>query len=205
MIYLNNMRFSPLLEQLIETLRCLPGVGPKTAQRMALQLLIRGRDNGKRLAHCLNEAMSRIGHCQLCRVFTESDLCEICASTHRDASLLCIVENPIDVAAIEQTSSYKGKYFVLLGHLSPLDGIGPEEIGIAQLKSQFERGEIKEAILATNPTVEGEATAHYISTLAKQFTIKVTRIAHGVPIGSELEYIDSSTLTHALVGREEIR
>ena len=196
------MHFSPLLEQLIEVLQCLPGVGPKTAQRMAFQLLTRARDNGKRLAKSLNEAMERINHCTQCRIFSETPLCEICASPHRDFSLLCVVENPIDVAAIEHTSSYKGKYFVLLGHLSPLDGIGPEEIGIAQLKSHFECSNIKEVILATNPTVEGEATAHYISQLAKQFALKVTRIAHGVPIGSELEYIDSSTLAHALAGRD---
>jgi recombination protein RecR len=198
------MRFSPLLEQLIETLRCLPGVGPKTAQRMALQLLTRGRDNGKRLAKSLIEAMENIGHCQQCRIFSETDICEICTSKHRDSGLLCIVENPIDVSVIEQTSSFRGKYFVLLGHLSPLDGIGPEEIGIAQLKKHFERGDIHEVILATNPTVEGEATAHYISEMAKQHSIKVTRIARGVSIGSELEYIDPNTLAHAFAGRETI-
>lgn len=199
------MRFSPLLEQLIESLRCLPGVGPKSAQRMALQLLTRSRENGRRLANSLNEAMEHIKHCALCRIFSETELCEICASSSRDASLLCIVENPIDVSALEQSCCYRGKYFVLLGRLSPLDGIGPEEIGIAQLKNHFARGDIREVILATNPTVEGEATAHYISELAKQYTIKVTRIAHGVPIGSELEYIDSSTLAHAMVGRDIIR
>jgi len=198
------MRFSPLLDQLIEALRCLPGVGPKTAQRMALQLLTRGRDNGRRLAQSLIEAMEQIGHCQQCRIFSETELCDICSSTHRDHTLLCIVENPVDVSVIEQTSSFRGKYFVLLGHLSPLDGIGPEEIGIAKLKSLFELGHIHEAIIATNPTVEGEATAHYISELAKQYTIKVTRIARGVSIGSELEYIDASTLAHALTGREVI-
>ena len=196
------MRFSPLLEQLIEALRCLPGVGPKTAQRMALQLLARGRENGKKLAKSLLDAMEHIKHCQQCRIFSETDFCEICASNHRDHTLLCIVENPVDVAAIEQTAGFRGKYFVLMGRLSPLDGIGPEEIGIAKLKLLFERGDIKEAILATNPTVEGEATAHYISELAKQFKIKVTRIAHGVPMGSELEYIDSSTLAHAMAGRD---
>lgn len=195
------MRFSPLLEQLIEALRSLPGVGPKTAQRMALQLLTRGRDNGKRLAQRLHEAMEHIGHCEDCRIFSESARCEICASTSRDRSLLCVVENPIDVTVIEQASSFRGRYFVLLGRLSPLDGIGPEEIGIAALIAQLEQGEINEVILATNPTVEGEATAHYISELAKQRKIKVTRIAHGVPIGSELEYIDSSTLAHAFAGR----
>lgn len=198
------MRFSPLLEQLIETLRCLPGVGPKTAQRMALQLLTRGRDNGKRLAKSLIDAMDNIGHCQQCRIFSETELCEICSSRHRDPALLCIVENPIDVSVIEQTSTFRGKYFVLLGHLSPLDGIGPEEIGIAQLKKHFERGDIHEVILATNPTVEGEATAHYISEMAKQHSIKVTRIARGVSLGSELEYIDPNTLAHAFAGREII-
>lgn len=198
------MRFSPLLEQLIEALRCLPGVGPKTAQRMALQLLTRGRDNGKQLAQRLVEAMEQIGHCQQCRIFSESTLCEICLSTNRDSTLLCVVENPVDVSVIEQTSSFRGKYFVLLGHLSPLDGIGPEEIGIGKLKSYFQKGIIQEAIIATNPTVEGEATAHYISELAKQYSIKVTRIARGVALGSELEYIDPYTLAHAFEGREII-
>lgn len=195
------MRFSPLLEQLIEALRCLPGVGPKTAQRMAMQLLTRGRDNGHRLAKTLVEAMQNIRHCQQCRIFSEHEICEICASNHRDHTTLCIVENAIDVSALEQTSIYRGKYFVLLGRLSPLDGIGPDEIGIPQLKSRLEVNDIKEVILATNPTVEGEATAHYISELAKPYQIKVTRIAHGVPIGSELEYIDASTLAHALTDR----
>jgi recombination protein RecR len=198
------MRFSPLLEQLIEALRCLPGVGPKTAQRMAMQLLTRGRDNGQRLAKTLMEAMTQIRHCKQCRIFCEYELCEICTSHSRDHTTLCVVENAIDVTVIEQTSSFRGKYFVLLGRLSPLDGIGPEEIGIGQLKMRFDEGDIKEVILATNPTVEGEATAHYISELAKPYQIKVTRIAHGVPIGSELEYIDSSTLAHALAGREVI-
>lgn len=198
------MRFSPLLEQLIEALRYLPGVGPKTAQRMALQLLTRGRDNGKRLAHRLVDAMERIRHCHDCRIFSESDLCEICAAPHRDSTLLCVVENPIDVSAIEQASSYKGKYFVLLGHLSPLDGIGPDEIGISTLQSHFELGHIQEVILATNPTVEGEATAHYIAEFAKTYQIKVTRIARGISIGSELEYIDPNTLAHALLSREKI-
>lgn len=198
------MRFSPLLDQLIEALRCLPGVGPKTAQRMALQLLTRGRENGKRLAQSLTDAMTHINHCQQCRIFSETEYCEICSSTHRDPHLLCIVENPVDVSMIEQTSSFRGKYFVLLGHLSPLDGLGPEEIGIAKLKLQFERGNLQEVIIATNPTVEGEATAHYISELAKQYSIKVTRIARGVSLGSELEYIDPNTLAHALAGREVI-
>lgn len=199
------MRFSPLLEQLIEALRCLPGVGPKTAQRMALQLLTRGRDNGKQLAQALLLAMDNIHHCQECRIFSESPICEICASLSRDASTLCLVENPIDVSVLEQTGSFRGKYFVLLGRLSPLDGIGPEEIGIPQLILRFKQGQVEEVILATNPTVEGEATAHYISELAKQYQIKVSRIAYGVPIGSELEYIDSNTLSHALAVREVLR
>jgi recombination protein RecR len=198
------MRFSPLLEQLIEAFRCLPGVGPKTAQRMAMQLLLRHRDKGKRLASSLLEAMEQIQHCVQCRIFSETESCEICTSPHRDSSLLCIVENPIDVTVIEQTGTFKGKYYVLLGHLSPLDGIGPEEIGITPLKNYFMRGEIKEIILATNATVEGEATAHYISELAKPHAIKVTRIARGIAIGSELEYIDPNTLAHALAGREEL-
>lgn len=198
------MHFSPLLEQLIEALRCLPGVGPKTAQRMALHLLTRGRDKGIRLAKQLQDAMQHISHCHYCRVFSETEYCDICASNHRDPSLLCIVENPVDVTVIEQTGIFRGKYFVLLGRLSPLDGIGPEDIGINQLKSHFSQGLIKEVILATNPTVEGEATAHYIAELAKTSQIKVSRIAHGIPIGSELEYIDSNTLAHAISGRNNI-
>ena len=198
------MRFSPLLEQFIESLRCLPGVGQKTAQRMAFQLLTRDRENGKRLAKHLNDAMDNIGHCSQCRIFCEAESCDICLSTHRDPTALCIVENAIDVSVIEQCSSFKGKYFVLLGHLSPLDGVGPEEIGITQLTKRFKNADIKEVIIATNPTVEGEATAHYISELAKQSHIKVTRIARGVSIGSELEYIDSNTLAHAFAGREII-
>lgn len=198
------MHFSPLLQELIEALQCLPGVGPKTAQRMALQLLTRGRDNGKRLAERLQLAMTNIGHCLDCRIFSESERCEICTNTHRDHTLLCVVENPIDVTVIEQTSRFRGKYFVLLGHLSPLDGIGPEEIGINQLRTHFEQGHTQEVILATNPTVEGEATAYYISELAKQFAIKVTRIARGISIGSALEYSDPSTLMHAFDGREVI-
>ncbi|OGT37672.1 MAG: recombination protein RecR [Gammaproteobacteria bacterium RIFCSPHIGHO2_12_FULL_38_14] len=198
------MRFSPLLDQLIEALRCLPGVGKKTAERMALYLLTRDRENGKRLAEHLLQAMTKISHCQSCRIFSETPCCEICSSPQRDHTIRCIVENPIDVTMIEQTGSYKGKYFVLLGRLSPLDGIGPDDIGLPHLKSHLEQGEIHELILATNPTVEGEATAHYISTLAKQYRIKVTRIAQGVPKGCELEYVDSSTITLAMTSREEI-
>lgn len=193
---------SPLLEQLIEALRCLPGVGPKTAQRMAFQLLERNRDNGKQLARTIQDALEQIRHCQNCRTFSETDLCKLCASPHRDASLLCIVESPVDMIAVEQMGSYRGRYFVLLGRLSPLDGIGPDEIGIKALSSLLGQGTIKEVILATNPTVEGAATAHYLSELIKQYKIKTTRIAHGVPLGGELEFIDMGTLAHAFAGRE---
>ncbi len=198
------MLSSPLLERLIEALRYLPGVGPKTAQRMAFQLLERGRDNGKRLANILLEAMEHIGHCKSCRTFSETELCKLCTSPNRDASLLCIVESPVDMVAVEQMGGFRGLYFVLMGHLSPLDGIGPDEIGIKELTMLLAKGMIKEVILATNPTVEGEATAHYISELVKQYEIKATRIAHGVPLGSELEFIDSGTLAHAFAGRETV-
>jgi recombination protein RecR len=195
------MLSSPLLEQLIEALRYLPGVGPKTAQRMAYQLLERGRENGKRLSLILQAAMEQIGHCVSCRTFSETELCKVCASTNRDTSLLCITESPIDMLAVEQMGGYRGRYFILMGHLSPLDGVGPDEIGMQELNILLASGTIKEVILATNPTVEGEATAHYISELVKQYAIKVTRIAHGVPLGGELEYIDSGTLAHAFAGR----
>ena len=195
------MQFSPLLEQLIEALRCLPGVGPKTAQRMAFQLLERGRDKGKHLANTLLTAMQEIAHCEQCRTFSETPRCNLCRTTHRDDSLLCIVESPADIIAVEQSGSFRGRYFVLMGHLSPLDGIGPDELGMKQLLNLLSQNSVKEIILATNPTVEGEATAHYLSELIKQFKIKVTRIAHGVPLGGELEYIDSGTLAHAFAGR----
>lgn len=198
------MLSSPLLDQLIEALRFLPGVGPKTAQRMAFQLLERGRENGKRLAQILQEAMEQIGHCINCRTFSESPLCKVCASANRDPALLCIIESPIDMVAVEQMGSYRGRYFILMGHLSPLDGIGPDEIGIKKLSELLASGTIKEVILATNPTVEGEATAHYISELVKQYAIKASRIAHGVPLGGELEYIDSGTLAHAFAGRDTL-
>ncbi len=199
------MRFSPLLEELIENLRSLPGVGPKTAQRMAFQLLTRGRQGGKQLAQKLLQAMDGIGQCRLCRTFSELELCEVCSSPRRDPALLCVVENPIDMMVLEQVGLYKGYYFVLMGHLSPLDGIGPDKLGISDLAQRLAQNAIHEMILATNPTVEGEATAHYISDLAKQFpAIKVTRIAHGVPLGGELEFIDGGTLAHAFAGRSLI-
>lgn len=195
------MHFSPLLEQLIEALRCLPGVGPKTAQRMAFQLLERNRDKGKQLAKTLQDAMQNISHCKNCRTFSETEYCRLCTSTQRDQALLCIVESPADIVAVEQMGSYRGLYFVLMGHLSPLDGIGPDDLGIPLLTPILARNTVKEVIIATNPTIEGEATAHYISELIKQYDIKVTRIAHGVPLGGELEYIDSGTLAHAFAGR----
>jgi recombination protein RecR len=198
------MLSSPLLEQLIEALRCLPGVGPKTAQRMAFQLLERGRDNGKHLAETLLKAMDNIGHCESCRTFSETSLCKVCSSPNRDPALLCIVESPVDMMAVEMMGGFRGLYFILMGHLSPLDGIGPDEIGIKQLNTLLAKGIVKETILATNPTVEGEATAHYISELVKQYGIKASRIAHGVPLGGELEYIDSGTLAHAFAGRETV-
>src|SRR5690242_9026833 len=199
------MRFSPLLEKLIESLRGLPGVGPKTAQRMAFQLLTRGRESGIQLAEMLQQAMASIKHCQMCRTFCELALCEVCRSPQRDPALLCIVENPIDMLVIEQAGLFKGFYFVLMGHLSPLDGIGPDKLGMDELAQRFSQKIISEVILATNPTVEGEATAHYISDLAKQYAdIKVTRIAHGVPLGGELEFIDGGTLAHAFAGRSTI-
>lgn len=195
------MQFSPLLEQLIDALRCLPGVGPKTAQRMAFQLLERGREQGSHLAKTLQTAMQEIKHCLNCRTFSETDYCRLCQSPHRDPALLCIVESPADIVAVEQMGTYRGLYFVLMGHLSPLDGIGPDDLGIKQLTQLFNKQIVKEVILATNPTVEGEATAHYISELIKPYSIKATRIAHGVPLGGELEYIDSGTLAHAFAGR----
>lgn len=198
------MAMSPLLEQLIEALRCLPGVGPKSAQRMAFHLLERNRDGALKLADALKQAVEEIGHCSLCHTFSEHDLCPVCASPSRDNSLLCVVESPADVLAIEQATGFQGKYFVLMGHLSPLDGIGPAELGLDRLQKRFEEGDIKEVILATNPTVEGEATAHYISEMAEEQGIVASRIAHGVPLGGELEYIDGGTLAHAFSGRRQI-
>jgi recombination protein RecR len=197
------MEHRPLLDRLMSALRCLPGVGPKSAQRMAFYLLQRDRDGGRRLAALLSESMDNIGHCQRCRTLTEADICALCQNPRRDASLLCVVENPSEMAAIEQSAGYSGLYFVLGGHLSPLDGIGPEELGMAQLQQRLAEGEVSEVILATNPTIEGEATAHYIGTMAKARSVRATRIAHGIPLGGELEYVDGGTLAHALAGRRD--
>lgn len=198
------MSFSPLIEQLITALRCLPGVGPKSAQRMALHLLERDRHAAGVLADALAEAVEKIGHCSSCRTLSEKDICDLCESDSRDRSTLCVLETPMDVMAVEQTGGFNGLYFVLGGHLSPIDGIGPEDIGIDRLITRVRSGEVKELILATNPTVEGEATAHYIAAQVDDCDTKVTRIAHGVPVGGELEYVDGGTLAHALAGRRAL-
>jgi recombination protein RecR len=198
------MKHPPSLSRLIDALRTLPGVGPKTAQRMAFHLLQDGRDGARVLADSLTVALSRVGRCTRCRMFTESETCFVCSSPQRDAGLLCVVESPADVVALEQSAGYRGRYFVLMGHLSPLDGIGPEQLGVPALEALLEEGGVRELILATNPTVEGEATAHFLSELARARGLRATRIAHGVPIGGELEYIDGGTLAHALAGRHSL-
>lgn len=198
------MSQSDLLTQLIDALRCLPGVGQKSAQRMAYHVLERNREGGMRLAGVLQEAVQRISHCSLCRDFTEQEMCAICASGSRDAGLLCLVETPADRLVIEQATGYRGLYFILQGRLSPLDGIGPRELGLDKLATRLAQGEIRELIIATNPTVEGEATAHYLAQLARQFEVKPSRLAHGVPIGGELEYVDRGTLAHAFGSRTDM-
>ena len=192
-----------LLKELIRTLCCLPGVGPKTAQRMAFHVLQRDRDGARRLANILLEATEKIGYCRSCRTLTELEICATCASSARDRSLLCVVESPADVWVVDQAGFFKGTYFVLHGRLSPLDGIGPEELGLEVLELRLAAGDVQEIILATNSTVEGETTAFYISELARKYLVKASRIAHGVPMGGELEFIDSGTLTHAFNGRKE--
>ena len=198
------MSGSRLIGHLIESLRSLPGVGPKSAQRMAYHLLEHDRAGGRQLAQALQQAMEHVGHCRECRTLCEDELCSLCASDRRDRSQLCVVETPADVLALEQSIGYRGLYFVLMGHLSPLDGIGPDALGLDRLAVRLQSGEISELILATNPTVEGEATAHYIGELARAEGVRVTRIAHGVPMGGELEYIDGNTLSHAFAGRQDI-
>jgi recombination protein RecR len=198
------MKYTPTLARLIDALRCLPGVGPKSAQRMAFYLLERDRDGGRALAQSLAEALTAVGHCRRCRMLTESELCSICASPGREAAQLCVVESPADVVAIEQSGGFRGRYFVLMGHLSPLDGVGPAELGLAEFERVLGEGEVREVILATNPTVEGEATAHYLGELALRRGLKASRIAHGVPVGGELEYVDGGTLAHALAGRTSV-
>ena len=198
------MAYSPLLQQLLQALRCLPGVGARTAQRMAFHLLERDREGARLLAAALIEGLERIGECEQCRMLAEDPQCWICSSSDRDKSLLCVVESPADVIAIEEAGIYQGRYFVLQGRLSPLDGIGPEELGIGLFESALGDGGVQEIILATSSTVEGEATAGYLASLAQQHDVPVSRIAHGVPIGGELEYVDRSTLSRAIAGRNTL-
>ena len=192
------------LDALIQALRCLPGVGPKSAQRMAYHLLQRDQQGATRLADAMRSAVERVRHCGMCNTFTESEVCEICASLRRDKGVLCVVETPGDLLMMEQTQTYRGLYFVLMGRLSPLDGIGPKEIHLERLVRRAQDGLVKEVILATNFTVEGEATAHYISELLGEQGIKVTRIARGLPVGGELEHVDSGTLAQALIERRSV-
>jgi len=197
------MQNQGLLKELIQSLCCLPGVGPKSAQRMAFHLLQRNRDGGMQLSKMLAKAVNEIGHCRECRTLTEAELCDVCANPLRDADTICVVESPADVWVIDQATTFKGKYFVLHGRLSPLDGIGPDQLGFELLEQRMAAGQIKEIILATNSTVEGQATAHFIGEVAGKFNVRATRIAHGVPMGGELEFIDSGTLAHAFNGRRE--
>ncbi len=190
-----------LLNQLIEALRCMPGVGPKSAQRMAFHLLQRDRDSGRELARVMAEAMERIGRCRTCSTLSEHEVCALCGNPNRNRSALCIVEQPSDIVAIEQATDFRGLYFVLGGRLSPLDGIGPEELGLERLQQRLHDGVVSEAILAISPTVEGAATAHYITDIAHGSQVQITRIAHGVPLGGELEFVDGGTLAHAFAGR----
>ncbi len=191
------------LEALKQALRRLPGVGPKSAQRMAFHLMERDREGAHQIARALAAALERVTNCQRCNNFSESALCPICSSARRDASLLCVVESPSDLVSLDQAGVFNGMYFVLMGRLSPLDGIGPEQIGVPRLEALLDEGAIKEVVLATNLTVEGEATAHYIGELVRKRNIRATRIAYGVPVGGELEYTDRSTLARALSGRRE--
>ena len=195
---------SRLLDELMDALRCLPGVGAKSAQRMAFHLLERERTGGRRLAGALDAAMQRIGNCSRCRNFSEDPVCALCASSTRDAAVLCVVESPSDLAAIEQATDYRGHYFVLLGHLSPLDGMGPAELGLDLLARRLDEGEVGEMIIATNSTVEGQATAHYLAQMAENAGVRATHLAQGVPLGGELEYVDRSTLAHAFGSRQSV-
>jgi recombination protein RecR len=195
------MKFSPALANLIEALRCLPGVGPKSAQRMTLHLLERDREGAAELATALREAVDKVDHCSRCRNFTELAVCEICSDPRRDQKIICVVETPGDVLAIEQSGSYRGIYFVLMGHLSPIDGIGPAEIGLDTFQTRVIEDGVDEVILATNPTVEGEATAYYLTEQLSRRGVRMSRMAHGGPLGGELEYVDGTTLAHALSGR----
>lgn len=198
------MKNPPALEQLIESLRCLPGVGPKSAQRMAYYLLQRDRSGASTLAHALDNALQVVDHCKLCNTFSEQPICPLCESAQRDSSVLCVVEMPTDLMMLESTRAYSGMYFVLMGRLSPLDGIGPKEIHLDKLLKRAQDGVVQEVILATNYTVEGEATAHYISEMLRARGIKVSRIARGMPMGGEIEYVDSGTLAQAMLERRSV-
>ncbi|MBL8521254.1 MAG: recombination protein RecR [Betaproteobacteria bacterium] len=197
------MKLPSALDALTEALRCLPGVGPKSAQRMAYHLLQRDQAGAARLSDALHTAINRIHHCSQCNTFTEQETCEVCLSSSRDRSQLCVVETPADLLMMEQTHSYRGLYFVLMGRLSPLDGVGPRDIHLDLLEIRLSAGEVKEMILATNFTVEGEATAHFIGELASSRGVRVSRIARGLPVGGELEHVDSGTLAQALIDRRE--
>lgn len=199
------MSFSPLLKELVDALRVLPGVGRKSAQRMAFHLLERDRGGARRLAEGLQAAVERIGHCSRCRMLTEEPVCGICRSPSRDSGLVCVVETPADVLAIEESGAYQGQYFVLMGHLSPLDGIGPDELGLDRLARRLADEQVDELILATGTTVEGDATAQLVAELAARHGVQASRIAHGVPIGGDLEYVDAGTLSRALTGRLRLR
>jgi recombination protein RecR len=195
------MRTPSSLEELIEALRCLPGVGPKSAQRMAFHLLQRDHEGATRLGKALEQALALVRRCERCNNFSEEALCELCSSPRRDAGLLCVVESPADLLMMEQAQAYDGLYFVLMGRLSPLDGIGPKDIHLDRLVKRATDGKVREAILATNFTAEGEATAHYVGELLSTRGVRVTRIARGVPVGGELEHIDSGTLAQAVIER----
>ncbi|WP_097461633.1 recombination mediator RecR [Mangrovitalea sediminis] len=198
------MAFSPLLDELVEALRCLPGVGQKSAQRMAFHLLERGRAGGVRLSDVMQRAMRDIRRCEQCQNFSEEPVCPLCTNPRRQNGVLCVVESPSDVLAIEQAGDYNGGYFVLMGHLSPIDGIGPREIGVDTLLRRVHDEQVQELILATNPTIEGEATAHYIADRLQGAGVLITRLAQGIPVGGELGYVDGSTLTHAFRGRKPL-
>lgn len=198
------MKHPPALARLIAALNALPGVGPKTAQRLAFRLLQEQRSAARELSGALDKALDAVGRCGRCRMLAEGPLCTLCAAPERDASQLCVVESPADVMAVENSGSFRGRYFVLMGHLSPLDGIGPEQLGLPDLLLQLDEGAVREVILATNSTVEGETTAHFIGELVRARGIRTSRIAHGVPFGGELEYVDGGTLAHALQGRQHL-
>ena len=198
------MTHTPLIERLVDALKRLPGIGPKSAQRIAFHLLARDRDGAGVLAEALAAAALGVRHCDRCRSFSEAAVCDLCANPKRDPSLLCIVENPTDVSSIERGAVYRGRYFVLLGHLSPLDGIGPDQLGLDTLRERLQEGDVQEVILATSTTPEGEATAHYVGEMARVLRIEVSRIAYGVPLGGELEYVDGNTLSLAITTRRRV-